>query len=814
MIARTPRSLKALSPESLRYICDPATLPFETTADLQPSQVLTGQPRVAKALEFGIGLKSKGYNTYAMGSPGTSGTAAIKHFIQERCRQEPTPPDWVYVHNFETPHRPVPISLPAGRGAVFQQDMKHLVETLRTGLPQAFDSLAYRNPVRVLEEKLDRQRQELIGPLERRATEEGFGLQETANGLIVAPTEEAREEMTNGSAPSVEEQQSLRDTQRALQGELQDILRELRVLERAAFEERKKLDRQAIEAELQDEFDALRAAHGDQPEVLKHLDAVFQDLLDQVVGSASSFEQSDVEDVVDLRRYEVNLLVDNSKLEGAPVIVQVDPTHENLFGRLEFDMHANSPVAHFTRMKPGDLHLANGGYLILCANDFARQREVWEALKQALRTEEIELRPPRSDGPMAAPLWPQPIKCNVKIILVGNADIYYALYDNDEEFRDLFKVRADFSDTMPRDPAHELGYAQFIAGMCQEEKLRPFDRSALGKVIEFGSRTAGHQQKLTARFGLVTDLVREASYWAGCAAHDVVTAEDVQRALDERTHRTNQAAELLREEIIEGHLFIATEGWVVGQVNCLSIQEIGDFSFGHPGRITARTYLGDSGVIHIERETDMSGPLHQKGVLTLNAYLGGTYAQHQPLSLNASLTFEQYYGGVEGDSASSTELYALISSLSGLPVNQAISVTGSVNQRGEVQPIGGVNDKIEGFYDVCRERGLTGGQGVIIPASNVVNLMLREDVVQAVADGRFFIWPVATIDEGIEILMDMPAGERGDETGDYPEGTVHHAVKKRLLEMALELKSFGDRDGENRDSREPEFDFEAEERLD
>jgi lon-related putative ATP-dependent protease len=808
MIASMSSKVKSLPPESLRYVCDPGGFPFETTSDLTPSQVLLGQPRVAKSLEFGIGLKSKGYNIYVLGSPGTSSTAAICHFIQEHSRHEPVPDDWVYVHNFEAAHRPLPIRLPAGRGAAFQQDMKALVESLRIGIPQAFESFAYRNPLRALEERLDRTRHELLDPLERKVTDQGFDLQETPGGLMVTAADEYREEATNGGA-SVEEQQTLRETRRALQGELQDLLREVRRHEREAHEERKRLDREAIEASLRDEFDRLRAAYADQAAVVAHLDAAFQDLQEQVVGSASQLEQSDVEEVFDLRRYEVNLLVDNSKTEGAPVVVQLDPTHENLFGRLEFDMHGNMPIAHFTRMKPGDLHRANGGYLILCANDFARQRDVWEVLKQALRTEEIELRPPRSDGPMAAPLWPQPIPCTVKVVLLGSRDLYYSLYENDEEFHDLFKVRADFSDTMPRDAEHELGYAEVVAALCAEDGLRPFDRTAVGKVIEFGSRVAEHQRKLTARLGLVTDLVREANYWAGCAGHAVVSGADVQRALDERVHRTNEMAEQFREAILEGRMLIATEGYVVGQVNGLSIHEIGDFAYGHPGRITARTFMGDSGVIHIERETDMSGPIHQKGVLTLNAYLGGTYAQHQPLSLNASLTFEQYYGGIEGDSASSTELYALLSSLSQIPIDQGISVTGSVNQRGEIQPIGGVNDKIEGFFDVCKARGLNGRQGVIIPEMNTANLMLREDVVQAVAEGRFRIWPVSSIDEGIELLMGTPAGER-NEKGVYPPGTVHYAVQQRLLELALELKSFGDsrdesgRDEAGRDERDDE----------
>lgn len=402
------------------------------------------------------------------------------------------------------------------------------------------------------------------------------------------------------------------------------------------------------------------------------------------------------------------------------------------------------------------------------------------------------MRPQSPDGPIIAnSLWPQPIPLDVKIILLGSSGVYDSLYWNDEEFSDLFKVRADFSDNMPRDAANELSYAEFIASRCQDEKLRPFGRDAVAKIVEQGARLAEHQCKLSTRFGAIADLVRESNYWAGIDGHDLVTADDVRNALKERIHRASQDAEQLREEILEGAIFIATHGETVGQVNGLSVREVGDFIYGHPGRISARTFMGDNGLLHIERETDMDGPIHEKGVLTLNGFLGGTYAQHQPLSLNASLTFEQTYGGIDGDSASSTELYALISSLSGYPIRQGISVTGSVNQRGEIQPIGAVNEKIEGFFDICQARGLSGDQGVIIPATNIVNLMLREDVVEAVREGQFHIWPITSINEGIELLMGRPAGET-DESGNYPEGTVHHAVKKRLMELATELKSFGE----------------------
>ena len=779
-------------------MCDPTGLSFETTADLEPTTAIIGQPRATRALEFGMGLKSKGYNIFVKGSPGTGRSMAIRHFLQQRCRREPTPPDWVYVHNFEANHQPRAISFPPGQGAVLAQRMKQLIENVQLTLTQAFENDSYRKAIQAIEQTLAEKREQMLDPLERKATDQGFDLHETPSGLIVTVVQEEDDE-SNGNG----EISGRRDTQRVLQVELQDILRELRRLERETREERQKLDREVIEAAIQDEFDGVREQYTDQPVITAYLDAVRADLIDQFTKAAPALEDKALDQVVDLRRYEVNVLVDNSAAEGAPVIVQLNPTFENLFGRLEYETQGHSLTTHYTQIKAGDLHRAHGGYLVMYALDLIRQRETWEALKRALKAEEIEMRPPQSDGPVIAnSLSPEPIPLRLKVILLGSGTIYYSIFENDEEFSDLFKVRADFSDTMPRDQEHELSYAEFVAARSQEEKLRPFGRAAVAKIIEHGARLAEHQCKLSTRFGAIADLVREADYWAGTNNHDCVTAEDVQQALDERTHRSNLAAEHLREEILEGLLFIATEGSVVGQVNGLSVSEIGEFTFGQPGRITARTFMGDDGVIHIERETDMSGPIHEKGVLTLNAYLGGTYAQHQPLSLNASLTFEQNYAGIEGDSASSTELYALLSSLSQIPVRQGISATGSVNQRGEIQPIGAVNEKIEGFFDICQARGLTGEQGVIIPATNVVNLMLREDVVQAVRQGNFHIWPVSSIDEGIHLLMGVPAGIP-DADGEYPEGSVHHGVQKRLRELALELKNYGDdRHRDDEDERE------------
>ena len=785
-----PTHVKPLSPDKLRLLCDPTGLSFATTADVAPTTAIIGQPRATRALEFGMGLKSKGYNIYVMGSSGTGRSMAIRHFLRERCGREPTPPDWVYIHNFDAPHRPRAMSLAPGQGTLLAERMKQFMEAVQSALMQAFESESYRRTVQALDQKVADRREEMLDALEHKATEQGFELQETASGLTVTAAEDDDTE-SGGNGAADADHAGRRDAQRALQAELQDILRELRRLERDAREERLKLDNDVADTATKDEFDTVRAQYEEQPPLAEYLDDVREDLLDQVSRAAPGLDEKEFDQLVDLRRYEVNVLVDNSAEEGAPVVVQLNPTHDNLFGVLEYEPQGHTITTHYTQIKPGDLHRANGGYLVMYALHLDRQRETWEALKRALKAEEIEMRPPQSDGPVIAnSLWPEPVPLHLKVILLGSVTPYYSLF-KDEEFRDLFKVRADFSDTMPRDAAHEQSYAEFVAARCQEEKLRAFDRAAVARIVEHGARLAEHQCKLSTRFGAIADLAREADYWAGANGHEVVTGEDVQQALDERTQRANLAAEQSREAILEGTVFIATEGSVVGQVNGLGTYTIGEFSFGEPGRITARTFMGDDGVIHIERETDMSDPSHDKGVLTLNAYLGGTYAQRRPLSLNASLTFEQSYDYIIGDSAASSELYALLSSLSQIPIRQDISVTGSVNQHGEIQPIGDVNEKIEGFFDICRARGLTGAQGVIIPATNVINLMLREDVVQAARDGQFHIWPVSTIDEGLYLLTGVPAGAL-DARGEYPAGTVHHAVMTRLQELATELKSFGE----------------------
>ncbi len=784
--------LQSLSSDRLRQSCSPDSFSFENTSELSASTSIIGQPRGTSAIEFGIGIKSPGYNVFILGPAGTGRATAIERFLQEKTQHQPAPSDWIYVHNFKIPHQPRAIMLPAGQGSDFKKEMSKLISDLKKDLPQAFDTDTYKQAVSKVMQQFEAQQQGLLLEIQKESESSGFILTNTPSGFTVAPASEGRQlTQEEWQQLPLETRQELGTVRANLSSKLEDALDKVHQAESTARQEMKEIDRAVADSAIQHHFARLLALFQQEDEAQLYLNEVQQDVLDQIEDFTSPL---DTTEEIDLRRYEVNLLVNNSQTESAPVILEQHPTYHNVFGRLEYEMRSGVVSTHFTNIKCGSLHRANGGYLILNAHDLLTNPVGWEALKRALKTEEIKVQPGAtldSSQLLAKSLDPEPITLNIKIVMMGSRELYYALYEQDEDFRDLFKARSDFTSTMPWTPEHLQEYAQFVATRCHEEKLLHFDRSAVAKLVEFGSRLSEHQKKLSTRFGAINDLIRESSYWAGKNGRDLVSDSDVKQALDARTYRANRIEEYLQEQILERSLFIATEGGVVGQVNGLSVMDTGEYAFGQPGRITARTYMGEDGVIHIERETEMAGPLHNKGVLTLTGYLGGTYAQHQPLSLTASLTFEQSYGGIDGDSASSTELYALLSSLSGLPIKQGIAVTGSVNQWGEVQPIGGANEKIEGFFRVCEARGLTGEQGVMIPDSNVLHLTLHDDVVEAVEAGKFHIWPVKTIDEGIETLTDTPAGER-DAHGDFPEGTVHNLVQARLLELAEDLKRFGE----------------------
>ncbi len=779
--------------EALRRVCDPASFPFDDTSALDPSSDIIGQPRGTRAIEFGVGIRSQGYNIFVLGETGTGRVTAIRRFLQKKTAGEPVPPDWVYVYNFAVPHQPTALRFAPGGAVAFKNDLDSLLSCLREDLPRAFDTEEYHEAIEAIDARFEEQQSTVLAELQTAAREEGFALLRRPSGMDIAP-------VVDGAVMSPEQFQALpAETQQQLDRQrlqlgarLDEAFFRIRQLETTARQEVEALNREVARTALAHVVANLRERYEATPAVLAFLNAAFADVLDNVRLFVPDDER---EETVDLLRYQVNVLVDNIAAVGIPVIFEPNPNYANLIGRIEYEMVYGAMTTHFTNIKAGSLHRANGGYLVLNARDLLRHGSAWEALKRALKEEVIQLQSPDAlDGPnqvMAKSLDPEPIPLQVKIILMGSPGLFYKLYDLDEDFGELFKVKADFDSVMPRTPDADLAYAHFIAGRCHEEGLPHFDRGAVARVIEHGSRLCDHQDKLSTRFGLIAGLVREAAYWAGARGAERVTAEDVRHAIAEQVYRSNEAEERIQEHFDENLIMLTTTGRVVGQVNGLAVIDLGDHSFGQPSRITAQTYMGEEGVINIDREVEMTGPLHNKGLLTLVGYLGGTYAQNQPLSLSASLSFEQNYGGVDGDSASSAELYALLSSLAGAPVDQGRAVTGSVNQRGEVQPIGGVSEKIEGFFRLCRKRGLTGDQGVLIPVGNVKHLMVDEEVVEAVRAGTFHVWAVSTIDEGVELLMDIPAGRR-DRQRQYPDGSLHRRVQGRLRELAEELKQFGE----------------------
>lgn len=809
-------STTELSPEQLRRTCDPAELGFESTAELAPLTEIIGQPRATRAIDFGIEIPSYGFNIYALGPAGAGKTTTIRQFLEPKAARQPQPADCCYVNNFADPYRPRALWLPAGRGAVFRRDVANLVKQLQADIPQAFESEAYQERRQQLVREFQERRNAQFTQLEAFARERGFAIVQTPMGVMFAPTlhgQVLNQEQYEALDPSVKEQ--FRAQEPAIQEALERTQREVRELEKEARANLEALDREVATFAVDHLVAELKERYADCPGVPEYLDDVQED----VISNVSDFHPAEGKQPVQpngpgeappgapagpsLTRYQVNLIVDNSQTSGAPIVVERNPTYSNLVGRVEHKVQFGALVTDFTMIKPGALHRANGGYLVVEAAGVFKNPFAWDVLKRALRDGQV--RPEEMASEMrvmrTVTLEPEPIPLDVKVILIGDARTYYLLYDLDEEFRELFKVVADFDVQMGCTPEALAQYARFIASRCHEEGLRHLTAEAVARVVEYSSRLVEDQEKLSTRFSDIADIVREASYWASRNGHSLVTAGDVQQAIEERTYRSSRLEERIRELIADGAIRVDTDGAVVGQVNGISILQLGDYEFGKPSRITATAYAGKDGVVNIDREVKLSGPIHDKGMLILSSYLGSKYAQRQTLTLSASLVFEQAYEEVEGDSASSAELYALLSSLSGLPLAQGIAVTGSVDQAGNLQPVGGVTRKVEGFFDVCRVKGLTGKQGVIIPWQNVRNLMLREDVVEAVRRGEFHIWPIRAIDEGIEILTGVPAGELQPD-GTYPEGTVNARVMGRLQELARVGKEEQESGTRKRDSAE------------
>jgi lon-related putative ATP-dependent protease len=795
-----------LTAEQLRRRCDTTQFSFASTAEVPDLEGIIGQERATRAIEFGIEIPYPGYNIYAMGPAGAGKTSIIIRFLERKAATCEAPADWGYAHNFTDPDRPNAVSLPPGGGAKLRDQINVLLAGVADALDKAFTSDQYAEHRNALGRELDQQRTEQFKQVEVHAREQGFTLARTAMGMMVAPVKNGEPLTPEQFAALPEaERETLSQQGQVLQEMLERTVRHVNELEEAAQERLSSVDQEIAAAAIRPFFEKLIADYAAWPDVVDHLQNVQTHIAEhadelksppgrsgeQEAGEAPSADQEPPwlrpESGTPYDRYRLNVIVDNQGLQGAPVVLETNPTYANLIGHVDMHAEFGTLTSDYRQIKAGALHRANGGYLLLDARTLLTQPYAWEGLKQALRHQRIRIEDlgQRMGVLAASTLSPEPIPLNVKVVLIGDPETYYTLYAYDEQFEKLFKVRADFAVEMDWSRENEEQIVRFIHRQCVEGSLPHFDVSAVAKVIEHSARSVEDQRKLTTRFAHVSDIVYEAAFYAQRAGRNVVTGEDVGKAIDERIYRSNQYEERLREVITDGTIMMSTRGAVVGQVNGLAVLELGDYAFGRPSRITASTFQGRAGVINIEREAKLSGRIHDKGVLILTGFLGGRYAQDKPLSLSASIAFEQSYEGVDGDSASSTELYALLSSLAELPIKQNIAVTGSVNQRGEIQAIGGATAKIEGFFDVCRAMpgGLPGDQGVILPAANVRNLMLRDDVVEAVARGVFHVYPVRTVDEGIEILTGAPAGQR-DPDGAYPTGSVNGRVDARLRALA------------------------------
>ena len=784
-------------PAALLYRpCDPAELPFEQVGEVADLLEPIGQDRAVEAVQFAVAMRHKGYNVYALGPSGTGKHTVVRDLLRRRAETMPPPSDWCYVNNFADSQKPRRLRLPPGRGTGLHEAMKRLVEELRAALPAAFERDDYRARLDVVEQQFKQRNEQAFGELQRRGEEKGITLLRTPMGLALAPRRDGKvltPELFE-ALPQAERERIQHDLEE-MQGELEAVMQKVPQWEREHREAVRELNRNTTGAAIALMMDELRAGYGDFPDVVQHLDAVESDIkenADDFLAPAQppqgvtapvpvSAPAEEAMSEARFRRYQVNVIVDNGGQHGAPVIYEDNPTHQTLVGRVEYMARFGALVTDFNLLTPGALHRANGGYLMLDAQRLLSGNLGWASLKRALNAGEIRIETLEQLLSMASTvsLQPDPIPLDVKIVLLGPPSLYYLLSSVDEDFKELFKIAADFDDRIERTPETTLLYARFIAGVVRRKRLLPFDRSAVARVIEQAARFVGDADRLSAGLREIVDLLQEADQLAAGAGGDTVTAAEVQKAVDGRVRRGDRIYRRLQEEIGRKTIRVETDGEQVGQVNGLSVITLGSLSFGNPSRITARIRLGRGEVVDIEREVALGGPLHSKGVLILSGFLGGRFGNTRPLSLSASLVFEQSYGGVDGDSASAAELFALLSALADVPIDQSFAVTGSTDQLGRIQAIGGVNEKIEGFFDACRITGFTGRQGVIIPASNVKHLMLRQDVVAAASEERFRIFPIETVDQGLALLTGVPAGEPGED-GNYPAGTINHRIAARL----------------------------------
>ncbi len=794
------KSIRELKASELKNECDPKVFKFKTTEEISEGDVIISQERALKAIDFGLNIKSEGFNLYVSGIPGTGRNTAIQNAVKSIAKKEPVPDDICYLYNFYNHDEPRALTLPAGMGGQFKDDMEELIKELETEIQKAFSGKDYEDKKKEVLSKLKETKEELSIELENYATSRGFTLQQSLTGLVVLPLKDGKPMKDKDYQKlSDEEKVELEEQQKEIHEKIYEFSRNIRNIQIKKKNEIEELDKKIAFFTMWLLIDDIKSKYKEYEIIIEHLDNVVDDILDNLnyfkkleEGAQPGMVQLSDSQTDLMTKYKVNLLIDNCNTKGAPVIFEDNPTYHNLLGNIEHIAQMGVLSTDFTMIKSGAVHRANGGYLILQALDILKEYYAWEALKKIIKLKKAKIQN-LSDiyGLIStATLKPEPVSVDLKIVIIGSSWIYHLLYIYDEEFRKLFKVKADFDTTIDKSKTMIQKYSQLIATKCSQENLLHLKSDAVAKIIDYSSRISDHKKKLTARFLDVEDLLRESSFWAKRAKAKIVEKKHVQKAMDEKVFRSNLIENMINELIEEKTIFIDVEGSVTGQINGLAVLDLGDYMFGRPSRITAKTYMGKGDIVNIEREIDLSGKIHSKGILILSSYIGDTFGQDKPLTFSASICFEQSYSEIDGDSASSTELYCLLSSLAEVPIRQDIAVTGSINQKGEIQPIGGANQKIEGFYTVCKIKGFTGTQGVIIPHSNVKHLMLNDEVIESVKKGKFHIYPIKTIDEGIEILTGIKAGKRG-KTGNFTKDSIKFLVNEKLKHYANLMLKFG-----------------------
>ena len=790
---------RKLTAREVRRVCNPNTLGFESTEGLKPVQTIIGQSRALQALQFGLGIQNSGFNIYAAGLPGTGKMTAIVAFLELVAREKDVPPDWCYVNSFKDSYTPKALRLKAGTANQFQKDMKKFIETAQADIRKAFESEDYIKRRDAIAHTFNEKRETIFNQLNRMAHDKGFAIQTSAMGLLLIPIIDGKplsEQDMLGLNPK--EKERLGKLREEIQEQIKDAMSQMRNWDREGSEQVEKMDEDVVKFVVGAPIEDLTKKYGqDNTDVAEYLKAVQQDIVENKAVLRAPPEADAVNPFARLaaaqafRKYEVNVLVDNSGLKGAPVVIETNPTFNNLMGRLEKEAYFGAISGDFTMIRPGSLHKANGGYLVVRIDDILRNLMSWDSLKRSLREKKIIIEDlaERFGFISMKSILPEPIPLSIKVVVIGENLHYHLLYSLDREFPELFKVKADFDSRMDLNAENLKQYNSTLCAVCGKESLRHMDNKAVAKIIEHSSRLAEDQKKLSTRFAEIADIIREASFWAGTEGERLIRGAHISKAIEQNEYRSNLIHERIKEMMERGILRIDTDGQAVGQVNGLSIIALGDINFGRPSRITASIAAGREGLMDIEREAKLGGPIHTKGVLILSGLMAERYAASTPLSLSARLVFEQSYEEVEGDSASGAEFYVLLSALADAPIKQGIAVTGSIDQKGDVQAIGGVNQKIEGFYEVCKAKGLTGKQGVIIPESNVENLMLKEEVVEAIKKGKFTVYSVKNVDEGIEILTGIKAGKRL-KSGKFPKDTINGRVQERLEQLAKGVKEF------------------------